>query len=501
MATIPPPPTAPAGAGRGRRTWIVRPIRTAIVTLVAIMVLGAFAVPWWLSDANRFGALATSFLPELDGRISFERTRLGWLGPIVLEGMKVVPNDGTKPPVSVAQVEGSHGLFAMLLSGGDIGRLAIDGVAIDLAFDENHDTNLERLFNAKEAPAEGAAVPSPRRTPIRMLLDVQDAVVTITAPWTVEPWVSDPIAIRASLAPSDDGKHSEWTIAPTQILADTRMDPPVAWGVLSYIAPVLADAARTNGRFSLSLAGAKLPVGAPGSGSLSGTLSMHEVVVGPGPLVSSLVESLPAGFPKPTAIRIADESHVKFRLEDRKIWHEGLEFGVPLPVEGRRLDIHSTGTVALDDRSMDLRLSLPIPADLPKDRPLLAALSGKTVSVGVAGSLDEPQIVFDGSIREAATQVAGELLQKVPDLIDRVRGERPIQPSQAPGQAVPTTGSTRAPAVTSDEIVDIVGSVIDEVAKRRAERREAEAAGETPPRRGRLRDRILRPQDQGQRSE
>jgi hypothetical protein len=226
---------------------------------------------------------------------------------------------------------------------------------------------------------------------------------------------------------------------------------------------------------------------------------MHEVVVGPGPIVTNLIESLPAGFPKPTAIRIADESHVKFRLADRKVWHEGLEFGIPLPVEGRRLDIHSTGTVALDDRLIDIRLSLPIPADLPNDRPLLAALSGKTVSVGVTGTLDEPQIVFDGSIRQAATQVATDLLDRVPELIERVRGERPIVPAATPAQAPPTTRNTRPPAVTGDEIVDMVGNVIDEVARRRAERREAEEAGEVPPRRGRLRDRILRPQEQEQR--
>lgn len=490
---------APKAAAPSRRRWLVRVLRTAILTLVLIMVLGGLVVPWWLSDANRFGSLATSFLPELEGRITFDRVRLGWAGPIVFEGIKIVPDDGTKPPVCVAHVEGAHGLLGMILSGGDVGRLAIDGVAIDLVFDENHETNLERLFGASDPAADEATTPTPRRTPLRMLLDVEDAVVRITAPWTVEPWVSDPIAIRATLAPSEDGPHSEWTIDSTQILADTRMDPPVAWGVLSYIAPVLADAARTSGRFSLSLAGAKLPVGAPGSGTLSGVLAMHEVVVGPGPIVLNLIESLPAGFPKPTAIRIADESHVKFRLADRKVWHEGLEFGVPLPVEGRRLDINSSGTVSLDDRLVDLRLTLPIPADLPKDRPILAALSGKTVSVGVEGSLDEPQIVFDGSIREAATQVAGELFQKVPELIDRVRGERPIAPASTPGHAVPTTGSTRAPAVTGDEIIDIVGTVIDEVAKRRAERREAEDAGEVPPRRGRLRDRILRPQEPGQR--
>jgi len=299
-------------------------------------------------------------------------------------------------------------------------------------------------------------------------------------------------AIRAVLAPSEDGKHSEWTIAPTQILADTRMDPPVAWGVLSYVAPVLAYATRTSGRFSLSLTGARLPVGDPGSGTLSGILDMHEVAVGPGPLVTELIESLPAGLPKPTAIRIADESHVKFQLADRKIAHEGLKFGVPLPVEGRRLDVNSNGTVALDDRAIDLRLSLPIPANLPQDRPLLAALSGKTVSVGVSGTLDEPKIVFDGSIREAATQVAGDLLERMPELIERVRGERPIEPEPGEGQA-PTTRDTRPPSVRTDEIVDMVGSVIDEVARRRAERREAEEAGEVPPRRGRLRDRILRP--------
>jgi len=495
MDAVPSPSAATPETVRSRRPRIFRPFRIMMVTLVVSMAIGGLAVPWWLSDAHRFGSLVTSFLPKLDGRISFDRVRVGWIGPVVFEGITIVPNDGAKPPITVAQVEGAHGLLAMMLSGGDVGRLAIDGVAINLVFDENHETNLERLFGAGGPAAEAPADPSPRRTPIRMLLDVEDAVVTITAPWTIEPWVSDPIAIRAALAPSEDGTFSEWTIAPTQILADTRMDPPVAWGVLSYIAPVLADSARTSGRFSLSLAGAKLPVGAPGSGTLSGTLAMHEVVVGPGPLVTSLVESLPANFPKPTAVRIADESHVKFRLAERKVWHEGLKFGVPLPVEGRRLDINSSGTVALDDRAIDLRLSLPIPADLPKDRPLLAALSGKTVSVGVAGSLDEPQVVFDGSIREAATQVAGELLNKVPELIDRVRGERPIAPASTPSEAVPTTGSTRAPAVTGDDIVDIVGDVIGEVARRRAARREAEESGQVPPRRGRF----LRPQAPEQR--
>ena len=140
------------------------------------------------------------------------------------------------------------------------------------------------------------------------------------------------------------------------------------------------------------------------------------------------------------ALRVADESHVKFRLADRKVWHEGLEFGVPLPGPGRRLDIKSSGTVALGSQALDLKLVLPIPTDLSPDRPLLAALAGKTISLGVAGHLGDPEIVFDGSIRETAGQVAAELL-------DRLRGQQPVpRPVDAPPLPARPSSQTRPPS-------------------------------------------------------
>ena len=184
-------------------------------------------------------------------------------------------------------------------------------------------------------------------------------------------------------------------------------------------------------------------------------------------------------------MRVADESHVKFKLAERRVWHDGLEFGLPLPGEGRRLDVRSSGSVGIDDQALDLKLVLPIPADLRQDRPLLAALAGKTISVGVAGKLGQPQVVFDGSIR----QVAGEVAR---DLIDRVRGGTPATPAPAPGGPAPAAGEPGG-ASTGEEVADLVGDVIDELARRRAARRAAEEAGEVPPRRGRLRERILQP--------
>jgi hypothetical protein len=118
--------------------------------------------------------------------------------------------------------------------------------------------------------------------------------------------------------------------------------------------------------------------------------------------VQNMFQSLPMKLPPPPTIRVADESHVEFQLADRRMSHKGLAFGVPLAKPGQRLDIRSSGSVGLDDKTLDIKLELPIPADLPQDRPLLAALSGRTFSVGVGGFLGEPRIDFDGSLRANA---------------------------------------------------------------------------------------------------
>jgi hypothetical protein len=459
-------------------------MKATLATVLSAVLLGAAAIPVWLSNPQRLSQLVADAVPELQGDVTFEKVRLGWTGPLVLEGVKLVPRDGDKPPLSIERIEGSHGLLAMLFSVGDLGRLTVSGLAVDLAFDEAHRTNFEKLVRL---PAAEPAGPErrPQRSPLRMRLAIDDAVVRITAPWTIEPWISDPIRLRVALAPVPAG-HSEWTIEPANLITDARMDPPVAWGVLAYVAPVLADATRTGGRFSLVLDGAKLPVGAPGSGTLSGTLAMHEVVVGPGPLVRNLFASLPGDLPPPPAVRVADESHVRFRLEERRVWHEGLAFGLPLPGPGRRLDVQSSGSVGLDDQSLDMKLVLPIPADLRQDRPLLAALAGKTISLGVAGKLGEPQVVFDGSIRKLAGDVAR-------DLLGQARGGATSDAQLQPEVVPPGEPVQPAPGETGEAVAEMVGDVIDEIARRRAARRAAEEAGDIPPRRGRLRDRILRP--------
>jgi len=500
-----PQPLAPS-APRG---FLSSQAKTLAATLAIAFVLGVGGLPWLFSNPQRISGLIAAAVPELRGDVRIGSVRLGWTGPLVIENVAVVPRSGGEPPLRIRRIETSHGLAAMLLSAGDLGRVRIEGPELDVVYDANRRSNLEGLV----VPATGGgdstdgAPPQPGR--LRLRLEVADAVVRIAGPWAQEPWVSDPINLRAALGPSADGPWSEWVVDPVQLLADARLEPAVAQGVLAYIAPVLADAARTSGRFSLRLDGAKLPVGRPEAGTLSGVLAMHEVVLGPGPLVTRLFQSLPGQPPVPPAIRVADESHVAFRLAERRVWHEGLEFGVPLAKSGQRLDVRSSGSVGIEDKSLDVKLSLPIPADLPQDRPLLAALAGKSISVGIGGVLGQPQVNFDGSIKAAAGDI-------VTDLIERLRGgPQPNTPQGVPPAAEPGNppapgwkpgepaerSPTADPAAaaggnpSAEAIVDLVGGVLEEVAKRRAERRAAEAANpdQPPPRRGRLLRRLVPP--------
>lgn len=494
------------------RRFFSSQVRALLGTLAIAAVLGLAALPWLLSSPARIARLVAAAVPELQGDANIASVRLGWGGPLVIEGVSIVPRGGGEPPIRIRRIEASHGLAAILLSAGDVGRLRIEGLEADVVYDERHRSNLADLFvpaadghAAAGRPADGRRA---RRSPLRLTLEVAGAVIRMRGPWGGEPWESDPIDVRAALAPAADGDWSEWTLEPVQLLADARMEPGVAQGVLAYIAPILADATRTSGRFSLRLDGARLPVGEPAAGRLAGVLAMHEVVLGPGPLVERLFEALPGRLPAPPAIRIADEAHVKFRLADRRVWHEGLEFGLPLAKPGQRLDVNSSGSVGIDDKSLDVRLALPIPTDLPQDKPLLAALAGKRVSLGIGGFLEKPQVNFDGSIKATAGEVLG-------DFLDRVRGGNPPRPlppaagqpgAEAPPEPgwkpdPPPAGDTAAaptPAgdATAEAIVDLVGGVLEEVAKRRAERRAAEAANPDqapPPRRGRLLRRLAAP--------
>ena len=535
---------APQAAEKPARKPLMPPVVAAgLWTALAAILMGSAALPWFLSDPARLSRLIARAVPGLQADVTVGRARIGWSAPIVIEDIRVVPHNGARPPIAIKRIEGNHGLAAMLLSLGDLGRFRVEGLEADIVFDEARNSNLTGLFvPAERKDRNDIAERVPRSSPVRVRFDVEAAIAKVEGPWSSDPWASDPIDITAKLAPVPGERYSAWTIDDVQLLDHAKLEANVAQGVLAYIAPVMADAARTSGRFSLRIDGATFPVGAPQAARLAGVLSMHEVDLGPGPLVKNMMTKLPGRLSLPTSVRIADDSNVEFHLASRRVWHKGLEFGLPLAKPGQRLDINSSGSVGLDDKSLDLKFALPLPTDLPADRPLLAALAGKSISVGIGGVLGDPKINFDGSIRATAGGVAA-------DLVDRLRrpGQptppRPAQvpaPNWVPPQPLPTEEQkateekpgaadtagnpksadqakpdqlkqgtakkldelrSKMPAEVgqdpaADAVIDLVGGLLDEVAKRRAERAAANAENPQaapPPRRGRLLRRLPPP--------
>jgi len=436
---MPVNPTAaplPTAAVPGKPGW-QGVLATAGLVAVGAILLGGAVVPWWLSQPARVTAWISRNVPNLHGTVEMRKATFTWLGPITFDDVVVVPRNGAREPVVIRRIEAEHGIAAFLLSGGDVGHVAVEGLEAHIVFDEDRDSNGTGLFVDPQAPDPAGRPGDPKKTPLRMELDVDDALVRIEGPWSPDPWISDPIDVDLRLAQSPTGDASEWTILPTTILDEAKLEPSVAQGVLAYIAPVLADATRTGGRFSLAIDGGTFPVGAPEKSRIAGVLTMHAVDLGPGPMVTGILEAIPGRIQIPTSIRVADDSRIAFRMEDRRVWHEGLEFGVPLPKLGSRLDVVSSGSVGLDDKVLDLKLALPIPAGLPEERPVLASFGGKTVSIGIGGVLGKPKVEFDGSIRNLTADV-------IVDVIDRLRNRGPAR-GVAAEQPGPVT--KRSPAV------------------------------------------------------
>jgi hypothetical protein len=455
--TLAAPPTA---AAKGSWTGV---LATGGLVLLGLILLGGAVVPWWLSEPSRVTAWVSRNVPNLHGRVEMAKATFTWLGPIVFEDVVVVPQNGAREPVVIQRIEASHGIAAFLLSGGDVGHVSVEGLETHLVFNEDRNSNATGLFvdpgEQGEQGDQDKGNRPPRKTPLRMVLDVVDARVRIEGPWSPDPWISDPIDVELRLAHTPSGEASEWTLKPTTILEEALLEPAVAQGVLAYIAPVLADATRTSGRFSLALDGGTFPVGVPEKSAFSGRLTMHAVDLGPGPLVTGILAALPGRIQVPTSIRVADDSQIAFRMEDRRMWHEGLEFGFPLARVGSRLDLTSSGSVGLDDKVLDLKLALPFPADLPADRPVLATLAGKTVSIGIGGKLGEPRIDFDGSIRGVAADVIAGTIDRLLNRPAAARGQSPAPQAGAPSPRQPSPppqpgwspGQEEGADVTADE--------------------------------------------------
>ena len=125
-AAAPPPRREDVPARPRRRGFLSTQARAALAAAAVATLLGLASVPWLLSNPERLTALVAKAAPRLEADVRFDVVALRWLGPTVLEGVRIVPRDGSRVPITIRRIELSHGLAGILLSLGDLGRVRVE---------------------------------------------------------------------------------------------------------------------------------------------------------------------------------------------------------------------------------------------------------------------------------------------------------------------------------------------------------------------------------------
>ncbi len=215
-----------------------------------------------------------------------------------------------------------------------------------------------------------------------------------------------------------------WRVSPGPLVTNVEVTPQISTRMLKYIAPVLADATRSQGVFSLKLDAAGGPIEPLRQMSVRGQLDARNVLVTPGPTTAQLVglakqvEALVKNN-DPTALlgRPASETTllsigqrtINFKVENGRVHHDGLEFQVG------GVTIQSAGSVGLDE-TLDIVLTVPIQDAWVAGRPLMGSLQGKSIQIPVRGTLGRPSPdsrALENLLKQAAPGAVGGLLQKL----------------------------------------------------------------------------------------
>jgi hypothetical protein len=241
---------------------------------------------------------------------------------------------------------------------------------------------------------------------------------------------------RLTLAPvlRFDPEPSELTLPAGPVLQDVRITPQVSEAMLKYMAPVLSGVTKTEGLFSMRLAGMRVPLADSRRADAEGQLTVHSVRVAPGPLANQWIQvaqqieaiakkrdPLALTQRQPATLLEIEDQTVNFRVAGGRVYHQNMQFRVG------DVALRSQGSVGFDE-TLSLTLTVPIQDRWVEGEKLLVGLKGQTLSIPITGTLRRPQMdqraVADLSskmIQSAAQQTIGNEVNKALDKLFKSR--------------------------------------------------------------------------------
>jgi hypothetical protein len=194
-------------------------------------------------------------------------------------------------------------------------------------------------------------------------LDVKDASLVVRSADAAPPLL-DVDGVDLSLGIEGEKGVRVLTLAPGKILDKQKLSAEFNQHLLFLVAPTVENAPDVTGEVSLWVEKLSMPLGVSREQRLketemSGKLQLHDLTTKvKTPTVEALVSVLADLYGKEPndVVRVVKNAEIKFKLQNGRMYHEGLELG--FPDISPKLVIRSSGSVGLD-KSLDLVLEVP----------------------------------------------------------------------------------------------------------------------------------------------
>lgn len=369
--------------------------------------------------------------------------------------------------LSVQAVESNRSLLGYLIGGRNLGKITIVKPKVDIELLENS-SNLEKLVRSIENSQTGASEPKSKKPPrIDLEIAVTDASVAVVSRKREEELlVIPPFSIDVQYK-SLDG-NSRLLIAPSRILNQVDISQELVRLGLGRAIPLLAKSAWFDGKVSLDIDAIEVPLDHAERTQGRAQLSLHQVRSGPSePVVINILEMI-AKFRNKEVVNelvFVDGSLIEITLGDEQVLHKGVQVG--LPKLDPRLQITSSGSVGLVDKSLNLQLGIPVPVEIFAKRESVKQVGIPQVILPVRGTLESPSVDWTAMRHDSA-----DLLT----VISAALG------NEAPGTAAAVDALSGLAGGDADQAIGAAVDVLKELRRRRQERaKQAEAEAISDP--------------------
>ncbi len=208
------------------------------------------------------------------------------------------------------------------------------------------------------------------------------------------------------------------TVEPGTVAENINITPEMTASWFQYITPILAGATTAQGKMSIDLVGAQIPLTDPTAGKVVGAIRIHEARVQPGPLAQQLLGTInelsgvvQRNTPAPSFLAagkdwlVLNPQQIDFQMADKRILHRNLE------LTSGNVVVRTQGSVGLN-QSLDMLAEVPIQDKWLGSEKYLDALRGQTLKLPVKGTLSSPDL-DRREIANLSRQLIGNTAEKL----------------------------------------------------------------------------------------